>query len=218
MIMSTGFELIAKKLEIKQDQISVVVGGLIMFFLAVMVFSYYSTLANSAQFKAAKPTQTETLVQENDSLTALSEAEQTTKPGQVSSTSVTRYQVQPGDSLWSIAEDKLDDGYSWVEIQTVNNLDNPDLLSVGSWLDLPNTARPQEPDPIALKASELALQEHTVVQGESLWTIALTYYQDGMFWNQIWQANKDTITNPNQIDSGQVLTLPPPNLAKAPAV
>lgn len=49
-------------------------------------------------------------------------------------------------------------------------------------------------------------QIHTIAEGESLWTIAEQYYNDGFLWTEIMEANN--ITNPGDIEVGQELTIP----------
>ncbi|MCX6794220.1 MAG: LysM peptidoglycan-binding domain-containing protein [Candidatus Gottesmanbacteria bacterium] len=48
--------------------------------------------------------------------------------------------------------------------------------------------------------------KHTVVEGESLWTIAETYYKSGYNWVDIRDANN--VVNPDLIEAGQTLTIP----------
>jgi len=47
---------------------------------------------------------------------------------------------------------------------------------------------------------------HTVGPGESLWTIAQTYYRDGYKWVDIAQANN--LERPDFLEVGQTLTVP----------
>jgi nucleoid-associated protein YgaU len=47
---------------------------------------------------------------------------------------------------------------------------------------------------------------HTVGTGEDLWSISEKYYGTGYNWSDIAEANK--LTNPNQIEVGQALTIP----------
>ncbi len=47
------------------------------------------------------------------------------------------YTVVKGDSLWKIAVRAYGDGYKWVEIAKVNNLENPDIIHSGNVLTLP---------------------------------------------------------------------------------
>jgi nucleoid-associated protein YgaU len=48
--------------------------------------------------------------------------------------------------------------------------------------------------------------KHTVVAGESLWTISEIYYKSGYNWVDIRDAN--TMVNPDLIEAGQTLTIP----------
>ena len=49
---------------------------------------------------------------------------------------------------------------------------------------------------------------YKVEDGDCLWNIAKAAYGDGSKWQVIYNANKDKITNPNLIYTGQVLTIP----------
>lgn len=49
---------------------------------------------------------------------------------------------------------------------------------------------------------------HTVAKGESLSKIAKQYYGDAKQWKKIFEANKDTIKNPDLIFPGQVIKVP----------
>ena len=49
---------------------------------------------------------------------------------------------------------------------------------------------------------------YTVVAGDSLSKIAKKLYGDAQQWQQIYEANKDVIKNPDQIYPGQVLKIP----------
>lgn len=49
---------------------------------------------------------------------------------------------------------------------------------------------------------------HTVVSGETLGGIAKHYYKNVMKYKDIFEANKDVLTNPDLIKVGQVLDIP----------
>lgn len=49
---------------------------------------------------------------------------------------------------------------------------------------------------------------HTVKSGESLSKIAKHYYKDPMKYNAIFEANRDTLDNPDMIHPGQNLVIP----------
>jgi len=51
----------------------------------------------------------------------------------------------------------------------------------------------------------------TVKAGDSLSKIAKRELGDAEKWHDIFEANRDTIKNPDLIQPGQVLTLPPSN-------
>lgn len=51
-------------------------------------------------------------------------------------------------------------------------------------------------------------RKYTVVAGDSLSKIAKREYGDAAKWRGIWEANRDTIKNPDLIHPGQVLNLP----------
>jgi LysM repeat protein len=49
---------------------------------------------------------------------------------------------------------------------------------------------------------------HTVVDGDTLWDLAETYYGDPFDWRRIWNANQAQIADPNLIEPGQVFVIP----------
>ncbi|MBI2442772.1 MAG: LysM peptidoglycan-binding domain-containing protein [Candidatus Levybacteria bacterium] len=49
-----------------------------------------------------------------------------------------RYTIRRGDTLWSIAERRYNNGYRWVNIAKANSLTNPDLIHADNVLQLPN--------------------------------------------------------------------------------
>ena len=52
-------------------------------------------------------------------------------------------------------------------------------------------------------------KSYTVQSGDSLSKIAKHVYGDANKWHAIFDANRDKIKNPDLIQPGQVLTLPP---------
>jgi nucleoid-associated protein YgaU len=51
-------------------------------------------------------------------------------------------------------------------------------------------------------------QTHVVVAGDSLSKIAQKYYGDASLYNQIFEANRDVLKDPNKIFPGQKLRIP----------
>jgi nucleoid-associated protein YgaU len=50
--------------------------------------------------------------------------------------------------------------------------------------------------------------EYTVKSGDSLSKIAKSKYGDANKWKKIWEANKETVKNPDLIHPGQKLKIP----------
>ena len=49
---------------------------------------------------------------------------------------------------------------------------------------------------------------YVVKSGDCLWSIAQEAYGTGRQWQVIYNANKDSIKNPNDLRVGQVLVIP----------
>lgn len=58
-------------------------------------------------------------------------------------------------------------------------------------------------------SSSTATKIYTVVSGDSLSKIAKREYGDANAWPKIFEANKDIIKDPNKIQPGQKLKIPP---------
>ena len=71
------------------------------------------------------------------------------------------------------------------------------------------SAEPVEPpvgpeEPTAPEESTI----YVVVKGDSLWKIAKNKMGSGSLWNELFEANRDTIKDPNRIFIGQQLVIP----------
>ncbi|WP_165787984.1 MULTISPECIES: LysM peptidoglycan-binding domain-containing protein [Cryobacterium] len=128
------------------------------------------------------------------------------------------YVVQPGDSLWRIAEQHLGSGERFAEIAGLNlgvaqgdghSLTAENWLNAGWVLTLPADAAV----PAAPEAATPA--EHVVVEGDTLWDLAADAYGDGTRYPEIVAASAAvvqpdgaTITDPNLIQPGETVNLP----------
>lgn len=147
---------------------------------------------------------------------------QSNTPGSTQSTSTSQvqqvnkplpktYQVKEGDDLWSISEKIYGSGYNWVDLASVNKLENPGLLYVGTKLTVPDVKPKIVVNPVgtvnnAQNTSSITGSTYTVQKGDYLWAIAIRAYGDGYKWVEIAKANK--LVNPDLIYSGNVLSLP----------
>lgn len=66
--------------------------------------------------------------------------------------------------------------------------------------------KPAEPVPEEKPA--VSPNTYEVVKGDCLWKIAQKFYGTGVEWTTIYEANKDTIKNPDEINVGQILVIP----------
>ena len=70
-----------------------------------------------------------------------------------------------------------------------------------------STDRPSA-TPVIAKSSKPAAQEYTVKAGDTLSKLAEHFYNSMSKWERIYEANKDTLKNPNYIYIGQKLKIP----------
>jgi nucleoid-associated protein YgaU len=61
---------------------------------------------------------------------------------------------------------------------------------------------------IRARRERQAQKTYTVQAGDTLGKIAQELYGDGSRWNEIYEANKDQIADPNVIEVGQELKIP----------
>ena len=102
--------------------------------------------------------------------------------------------VTAGDDLWSLAEQHLGDGTRWREIAALNPGVGDHVLQPGQKLLIPATSN---------------FVMVTVAPGDSLWKLAEMHLGDGERWPEIHQANTHLITDPDEIEPGWVLKVPP---------
>ncbi|HEY9722855.1 MAG TPA: LysM peptidoglycan-binding domain-containing protein [Oscillatoriaceae cyanobacterium] len=109
------------------------------------------------------------------------------------------YQVQPGDTLWSIAETHLGNPERWHDLYALNRdrVPTPHALPVGVTLRLPAPGAPQR-----------RTFTHVVRAGESLSLLARRYLGSENRWPEIYALNSHKIPNPHWIRPGQLLAIP----------
>ncbi|RMH55100.1 MAG: LysM peptidoglycan-binding domain-containing protein [Candidatus Hydrogenedentota bacterium] len=61
---------------------------------------------------------------------------------------------------------------------------------------------------VATSSAPSAARTHVVTKGESLGRIAAHYYGSVDAWKKIYEANRNTISDPNKIFPGQKLVIP----------
>jgi len=116
-------------------------------------------------------------------------------------------EVQPGDSLWKLAERYYGDGSRWPEIYTANPwIDDPNLIYPGDWLEIPAHSHGHHGHHDHGQVYP-EYSQYTVEPGDSLWKIAANELGDPNRWPEIAEVNP-WLANPNLIYPGQQLSLP----------
>jgi nucleoid-associated protein YgaU len=90
-----------------------------------------------------------------------------------------------------------------------NDKPKPNFGNVKSGGSSTAPAAPTSPaKPTPTTAAPAAARTYTVVAGDNLSKIAKKFYGDAKKWKQIFEANRDTVKNPDLIHPGQVLKIP----------
>lgn len=190
-------ESIFKKINFAESYTSLIFGAIVVLVLGI-IFIAFAKVNHMQQTSSTKD-----FMQIGDQDIALSNTSST-------------YTVRVGDDLWSIAQDFYSDGYKWIEIAKLNNIDNPGELKEGTKLFLPKTnnqltptptiKQNLTPTPTELLTNSITGNTYTVIEGDCLWTIAVRAYGDGFRWIDIARENK--LTNPDLIHPGNVFAIP----------
>ena len=73
---------------------------------------------------------------------------------------------------------------------------------------IPSAAEKPAATPVTAKTTRPAAQEYTVKAGDTLTKLAERFYNSMSRWEKIYEANKDSLKNPNYIYIGQKLVIP----------
>jgi nucleoid-associated protein YgaU len=129
------------------------------------------------------------------------------------STTSSTYTVRPGDDLWTISMNFYNNGYKWIEIAKLNNIQNPEIIYSGDKLELP-TETPSVNAPEVetkipsntIKNTSITASTYLIKSGDTLWDICVRAYGDGYRWPEI--AKLNSIQNPDLIYAGNTLQIP----------
>ena len=127
--------------------------------------------------------------------------------------STVTYTVEQGDTLWKIAVKFYGEGSYWQKIYAENAAvigGDPNRIYAGQTL----TIYLNQGDGSVMEGASADTAEgtagnyYTVQEGDNLWKIALKVYGRGWRWRRIYEANIDSLPDPQSIYVGQVLLIP----------
>jgi len=119
------------------------------------------------------------------------------------------YVIKKGDTVSGVARLVYGSTSQWREISSATGLDNPDLIFPGSILKIPllneqsrqfNESYASQP---SIDGEEVSV---TVEEGDTLSSIAESELGDSTNWPHIYGQNRGSISDPDMIRVGQVLT------------
>jgi nucleoid-associated protein YgaU len=113
--------------------------------------------------------------------------------------------VQPGDSLWKLAQKTLGRGNRYTELLAINpSVVNPSQIRAGAQLNLPVVSGIPVSTGIASNSASPTVK---VRKGDTLWNLAKSNLGRSSAWTCLAAANP-SISDPNRIYEGQNLMLP----------
>ena len=178
---------ILKAIKLNESTISMVLGAVVIFTVGILVFNYFRDVNSGETLPVAE----------------------TAENVEINVNGEKVYTVQPGDSLWIIAESQFMSGYNWIDIVAANKIPNPNFLEAGQELVIPEVPARETTviEDVALTGSDaITGATYEVATGDSLWSIAVRAYSDGYQWVNI--AEQNNIASPDIIHAGNILTIP----------
>ncbi|MCC6676554.1 MAG: LysM peptidoglycan-binding domain-containing protein [Phycisphaerales bacterium] len=122
----------------------------------------------------------------------------------------TKYRVQPGDSLNSIAAKMLGSSRHATAIAKANPLKDPQRLRAGEEIRIPlDPENIQGRDTGPAPARAAGSREYKVESGDTLSSISKQFYGTVKHAELIFEANRAVLKSPDDIREGQKLTIPP---------
>ena len=141
--------------------------------------------------------------------------------GKKSSSKFQVHKVQSNDDLHKIAKKYYGDVSKWLLIFNANQdkIHDRNSLRIGTELIIPEekptsqktkieTTTPMLSQVTKVEDTAQTGKKHTVQQSDSLYKLAVKYYNNGAKWNKILEANKHILKNQNSLKVGQELVIP----------
>ncbi|MFC8295603.1 LysM peptidoglycan-binding domain-containing protein [Streptomyces sp. NPDC057242] len=191
----------------------------------ILVAFASSTLASATPALATPATAASASAEAPRPATAVTPAHDTAETASAQRAAERTYTVRdtrPAESLWSIAEKLYGHGELYTKIAEANEgrtmpggaVFHADATIQPGWvLTLPDASRTDVPEPPARPATA---STYTVRGGDTLWKVAEDQLGDGERYGELFEANEGArqpdgsrLTDPDEIQAGLTLTLPP---------
>ncbi len=128
------------------------------------------------------------------------------------------HDVRSGESLGAIARQYYGDEALFRQLAEFNEISNPNLVPAGRRLRIPavEVLRGEAPAPSASdsesprRAPEPAYTTYTIQRGDTLSRIAQRMLGSAQRWREIYELNRESIDNPDNVPLGTELRIPRP--------
>ncbi len=125
------------------------------------------------------------------------------------------YVVQPGDDLWTLAVTLYGEGLDWHTLASANRLGADDPLYPGTVLSVPRLSQGEVSRRTGQGAIDTSDRAIVVRPGDTLTQLASRHLGSGSSWPALQQANASLVLDPDHLEPGWVLHLPPRVVATA---
>ncbi len=119
------------------------------------------------------------------------------------------YLVQPGDDLWTLAVTLYGEGLDWHALAAANDLEADDPLYPGTVLTVPRLSQAEVSRRTGQGTIDTSDRPIVVRPGDTLARLARVHLGSGSSWPALQQANASLILDPDHLEPGWVLHLPP---------
>ncbi|MCH8343338.1 MAG: LysM peptidoglycan-binding domain-containing protein [Planctomycetes bacterium] len=131
---------------------------------------------------------------------------------QAGEVSITFHTVRPGESLSSICQRYYGDVLTVTALARYNDISDPNKIRAGRKLRIPKAdalARNDRSNPAASSGSADRSRTYTIKRGDSLSVVAQRLLHSAGRWRQLYELNRNVISDPDTLHVGTVIKVPP---------
>jgi len=183
-----SFSAMAEELKLSESYKSLLLGIVVVLLVAVLVGGFVKN-RNTQNIQTTKET--------------------TAKKVEKKAPILASYTIVEGDDMKKISIAFYQSPDMYMLIAQTNGMTNPDIIEVGTKLDIPKIEKTQILAPSLarpLNEEPITTDSYTVGEGDVLWDIAVRSYKDGYKWKNIATANN--LPSSDAIFAGMILQIP----------